>query len=369
VDHLTLPLEALRARLCWFVLASDARLLHVPIDPELLEPARDIAAGLEWLPANRAPFLVLGHAGELATVYEARREAYRQSGIELPAIVTAPFAAELAAIARAFTEAPAGTRGLMVVLAPDTPDASRVLPAPEIAALAVARGLENIRWIWLDASAASGVTANARALAVVGPRLVTAPCHIDRAAQKREAGELLAAIIATVEQRSPSVPGGARPAAAPPRHPGDPAGDAAAPPPYLLPLLRGIEALRAGGAQAALPWLRRACDAAATAAGSPRDAADMEILLAAVSVQVALAEARPVLPALALFGSATTRADAAGLSDVAAKAQLLLGVSARAASLNDIAARAFTTAAARAESAGDETLQSHALRLGAEGAR
>jgi hypothetical protein len=370
LDHLTLPLEALRARVSWFVLSSDARLLHAPLDPELLEPARDVVAALEWLPDNQAPFLLLGSPGDLAEVYTARRDAYRQSGIELPAIESAPvgvpFAAELAAVARGLTNPELGTRGLMVVLVPAAATGNGALAASEIAALAAARGLERVRWIWLDASDAAAIIASARALAALGPGLVTAPCRIDRPAQKRESSELLAAIIAAVEQRSFAVPGGAGPGVAPPRHPSDPAGEPAPPPPYLLPLLRGIEALRAGGPEQALPWLRRACDAAGAQA---REAADMEILLAAVSVQAALAQAppAPVVPALVLFGSAAARAEAAGLDDVAAKAQLFLGVSARAAGLNQIAARAFTTAAERAASAGDQMLRSQALRLAGEG--
>jgi hypothetical protein len=141
MDHLTEPLEALRARALAWLHDGRARVLAAAVDPELGEGARALIASLEWAPDNARPFFVLGHDGwaaraeELRGLYQARRDAFAGEGVALPALAAPPagtealaaFAWTLTAVARAFDGAAIGARGLAVVLAPEPPAEARAL--------------------------------------------------------------------------------------------------------------------------------------------------------------------------------------------------------------------------------------------------
>jgi hypothetical protein len=360
MDHLVTPLETLRAHVLAWLPKEGSRLLRVNVDAELYEGARALVAAVEWAPDNRRPFFEVKGAGAwderatgLRAAYDARVAAFLEQGIALPPLPAPPpgagpaaaFAACLARLARVFDDPALGTRGVIVV-------ATRA--GDQVIELVGAPGLERVRWICLDAGAGTGVGSDA-----------AFACRIDRAAQKREIDELLAAMIAGIEAGACGAPGAARPRMAPPPHPSDApavdrAGGAAAP--QVRPLLAAIQAARAAGPAAALPPLRRARDAAAEA-GLGVEAAEMELLLGAFAVSAALAQGGSMRQVAPVFESAAARAEAAGAPATAAKARFFLGAAAASSGELPIAGQALVAAAEQARRAGGGVLAFHALRL------
>jgi hypothetical protein len=137
------------------------------------------------------------------------------------------------------------------------------------------------------------------------------------------------------------------------------------PPALLIGLLEGLQALRAGKPEDALPCLRRARDAC-TAAGDLAGAVDMDVLLGTVGAEVASRKGTPREPVLTLLENAARRAEEAALFPQAAKTSLILGCFARLAKDGERAGRAFMRAAAQAAQARIPLLQFHALRMAGE---
>jgi len=269
MNHLIAPLEELRAEALAWLADETSRLLHVGVDPELVDGARALLGALEWAPDNRRPIFALKAAGpwdervaELRAIYEARAAAWARAGITLPALSEEPagaagvgtFAARLSQVARVFDDPGLGTCGIVVVAARG---------AGALDPLAAAPALGRARWILLDTDDGAGAFA----------------CRIDRAAQRRELDDLLGAMIADVGAGRAGAPGAAHPPALVPPHPSDPPRvEAGGGPAHVRPLLLAIQALRREGREAALPFLREARDRA-QAAGLGAEAAQMEVLL------------------------------------------------------------------------------------------
>ena len=130
-------------------------------------------------------------------------------------------------------------------------------------------------------------------------------------------------------------------------------------------LLLAVQAMRAEGPAAALPWLGQARDGAA-AAGLAVEAAEMELLLGAFAVAGAGDRGSPIRDLAPVFESAAARAEAAGAPGTAAKARFFLGAAAASNGELSIAGPALLAAAEQARGAGDAALAFHALRLAGE---
>jgi hypothetical protein len=369
MDHLAAPLEALRGRALAWLLDRDARVLHVPADAELHPAARVLLLSLEWAPENRTPLFELragdweGRGQELLALYAARAAACEGAGVRLPAVPGTPragatavaaFGVDLAAVARALDCVELGTTGIAVLLGAGLPDDGRPLLA--------APGLEQVRWILLDA-ATKPVPSSARS---PDRKTWTVPCAIDRAAAERDTGERLSSLIAALESGDGSAPAGARPRCPPPSHPADPpttSGDG--PPPHLLPMLLGFKALRDADLPRAMAHFGQARDAA-QAAGSTSEAVEMEILLASTAGQRALQQGASMAPLAPLFEGAAARAEAAGLMASAARARFFLGVFAVARRDAQIAGRSLMAAAELARRGDAPILRAQSLRMAGE---
>jgi hypothetical protein len=134
---------------------------------------------------------------------------------------------------------------------------------------------------------------------------------------------------------------------------------------FLVPLLEGLQSMRAAKPEEALASLRRARDAC-LAAGNIAEAVDMDLLLGTVGAEVAARRSTPREPVLALLEGAVRRAEEAGLHAQAAKAALVLGCFARLAKEFERAGKAFMRAASASAAAKIPLLQFHALRLAGE---
>jgi len=384
MDHLTKPLDELHARAGQFLLDPQATILYVPCEDSLFDGAHQLLASLEWHPENRHPFFELlvpyepksaGWSERVETLrqaYQLHVDAYDGEAVTLPELPPVDqqitpleaFGRQLGAVVRVFTSDELGTRGALVMLAPEKVKGRERLAA-ELAILAPL--LDRVRWIWLDRFA-PGESVVPDAGHVVPKDAWVVPCAVDPAAQQQETDQMLAGMIAGLGRAGG--PSGARPPVAPPPHPSDPpSGQADVSPPeqtaMVHALLRAVQALRAGKTADALPLLREARDAA-LAGSRTAEGAEMEILLATLGTLVAAGERLPSRPTFSVFESAAKRAEGAGLTGLAAKSLFLLGVSANLSKDLETAGSAFARAANLAKQAGAHVLQFHALRMAGE---
>ncbi|MDX2087890.1 MAG: hypothetical protein SFX73_08570 [Kofleriaceae bacterium] len=388
MDHLAQPLERLFAAAGAFVGGADARLLYVPVDDELFDGARDVAASLEWHPDNTRPLVLLRTAyaprsagweertAELRDAYERLANAFQEKAVNVPELPTPddPSAAPVTTFGRTLVTAAqpfapgedTDTDGLLVVLAPESlDDAVRLLR--ELRDVVSAPPLLATQWILLhrlggaepvDAGAALGIPVEVHG------------CRVDRALQAREMDALVTRMRAAAQSGANlGPPGGARPRIVPPPHPADPIGEAplevaaAAPHPLFLDaVLATAQALRRGAAPDAFEPLRRACEAC-VATGRVREAVDLEVLLASIAAGVLTKKGELHPQVKAVFASAGARAEAAGLKAESAVAHLMFGCAAMAQQDGETAIRAFVTAATAAEEAKLPAVRFQSLRL------
>jgi hypothetical protein len=386
MDHLTQPLEDLQARAGQFVADREARVLHVAADEELADTALGLLQALEWHAENRRAFFELTapfssrapgwpeRTEALREAYAAQVAAYDNRAIGLPALApleprlppVQAFAMTVGALARAFTAPGLETEGILVLLNPGHCPEGPAL-AQQLGELAAMSALAPVRWIWLD-RLWPGDQPSAEIASRLGTGAWQVPCRIDRAAQKKETDGLVASMLAAAA--TGGLPGVARPRMAPPPHPSDPPAPATpvpqlVPPGFLTGLLEGVQALRAGKPEDALPCLRRARDAC-NAAGDVAGGVDMDIMLATVASEVAARKGTPREPVLTSLESAARRAEEAALFPQAARTSLVLGCLARLVKDGERAGRAFMRAAAFAARARIPLLQFQALRLAGE---
>jgi hypothetical protein len=208
-------LEPLVTRLAEFTRDRTCRLLHVRVGPELRGGAVELARAQEWRPENRAPFVLLEHphtaadTGWAARVEHARAvHARRREDAEPPisALAEAPgpgderlrFALQLQQLLHA---APAGTSGIVVVLAPRVlEDAAAWRDAIEL--LVTRPALASVRWIVVESEAHS--------LAVLVDELGERAWHVDARVETAVADAALADLA---RGRTPAGPRGVVPPA------------------------------------------------------------------------------------------------------------------------------------------------------------
>jgi hypothetical protein len=386
MDHLIQPLEQLQERAGQFLTDRKARVLHVPTDEELTSPAREVLQTLQWHPDNRRAFFELSvpfstkapgwteRAGALREAYIRQVAAFDHQAIGLPALPPpdprhAPlqaFVTTLAAINRVFAASGLETEGVLLLVDPGhTPEGAAF--AQHLGELAAFPALDQVRWVWLEPLWPGDAVAPEITLRL-GAEAWQVPCSVDRHAQKKETDELVAGMLAAAA--SGGVPGVARPRVMPPPHPGDPPRPAqplppAVPPGFIVGLLEGLQALRAGKSEDALAPLRRARDAC-LAAGDLVGGVDMDVLLATIAAEVAARRGTPREPILTSLEGAARRAEEAALFPQASKTSLILGCLARLAKDGERAGRAFMRAASQAAQARIPLMQFHALRMAGE---
>lgn len=160
-------LNRLLADGAWFTRAREIELLAVRVGGELRKTALQILAGLEFLPDNRSPWIVLEDAHSRAddgwTVrarrvlahWEDRRRAFRErEGIEVPA-ASLPGARSASSVgsfrdatAAVIAAAPAPMEAPVIVLAPTIVEDADALGA-EIEILMTDAALGRCRWVWV----------------------------------------------------------------------------------------------------------------------------------------------------------------------------------------------------------------------------
>jgi len=388
MNHLAKPLEALAARAGAFVSDQETRVLYVSVDQDLAEAAVEIVVGQEWHPENPRPIFLLAapysrkspgwleRAGALREEYERRQDAFDREAITLPELPPldesaeplVTFAFQLKSVADAFSDEELGTKGVIVVLAPESIEGA-VHFARELRGLAEAPSLSAVRWIWIQAlsDAAEREASTPEAL---GEAVWRCACHVDAGEAQKEASDLLGGMTTAVASGA-GFPAGARPKVAPPPHPDDPP---AVPPPadgrpsahaFLVPFLKAIQCQRDGGPLEAIRLLGEARDLC-VASQRPLEAAQMELLAALAIAQAGLQEGAGIAPSVPVFQSAVERAEKAELPGIAATAAMVLGTFANLAKDPELAATSFMRSAALARKAAVPMLEFQALRMAGE---
>lgn len=233
MESLAKPLRRLEDDAKWFVRATELRLLHVTVSGDLRAAALELLAGMEFIPRNRSPFVVLEDAWTLRDAGWARRSQRMVEAWEGRVRVTAESGLELGSLSgqRPASPDPLGAfggwlnlvlgalrpplEGLVVVLAPAQVE-DAVAFERELLELIRRPELSAARWIVVELSEAPLEETHAQ----LGPLALRCPCVRDEAAFAQD----LTALMTSVD---PELPGPARAGAAwprgvlPPSRPGD----------------------------------------------------------------------------------------------------------------------------------------------------
>jgi hypothetical protein len=385
LDHLTLPIDALRSEAAFFLRAKDLRLLHVAADPLLHAHALATLAALEFAPDSTTAVVTVAHESDgsggtvwtaarnaLRAAYARAREGFAKTGINLvelpePHAETEPltqFARDLVGILEALTAPPAPTRELLCAWCPAGAETTKAT-LREFNLLLRTKQLATVRWAWLESGKGLGGAALCREF---GETAIHHECRIDRDLQRRELDDLLEA-MANEDAVGLASAGAVFPRRRPPGHPDEPAlvATVKAPPHHepIKPFLNALRALRKGDAAGACALQRQARDAALARGVTPL-AVDMDVMLSTFMAQALAADGSSLSPVLAMLQEAAVRAEQADLRLPAAKVLLVLAGFARVTGDFELLGSSLRRAANHAKDAGVPALAVEALRQAAE---
>lgn len=369
------PLTKLHVEASRFVRDRSLRLLHVITSAELHDAAVEILAAQEYRANNRSPFVILqephkrsdpGWDRRTLTArrqHEQRRTQMAEHGEALGELPPAPAVKGLVGLGEQLGQLmlvrPAGTEGLVVLLAPsyvETPERWQ----QALGVLLSTKALTRARFVIVDRERSSlgGLVAQHERHG----RSVT--CRVEGESPK-------AVLAAALDEHILSFDGsvGARPrGVTPPRRIHDP--PAKAPDPEAVrqlavsrSVLLASVAVEEGRMPDAIAHQRRACDDSMQA-GRIEQAVMMELVLGGYFLT-----AGAVPQAEETYARASTVAEAAALPDKAAMARLALGSSRLVRHDRTGALVDFAQASTLAEQGGNPALALHACRLTGDVAR
>jgi hypothetical protein len=323
--------EALQDEAGRFVLERERRLLDVVTSPRLRRAVLDLVMAQEHRASNRSPFVLfeqpfaarkpgwLERSEHARQQHEHRREQMEGVGEQLeplpgPARENDPLTRFALQLGQLLQVRPAGTVGLVVVLAPSPLEAGPAW-SDAMRRLLQAKGLQEVRWVVVDLDEGSV----GDVLSSLGSRGKQVDCVPDA----RDEQQLLKGLIASLASGREGPPG-ARPAVEPPLRRDRPA--PASPDPELgrrrlvtSEVLSSMLALAARQPTQAVEHQRRARDLSA-APGPSAEAVTMELVLGAQLV----AAGQPRL-AEQSYARVVETAEAAKLPEQAATGHLALG--------------------------------------------